>query len=253
MNPITERIAVSVKDLTIAYNKKPVLWDIDLDIPEGVLLAIVGPNGAGNTTLIQSILGILKPAAGTVDIYGQPLSTQRDKIAYVPQRNSVDWDFPTSVLDVVVMGTYGSLSWFKRPGKHEKKRALDALQQVGMQDFANRQINQLSGGQKQRVFLARALVQQASIFFMDEPFVGVDAVTEKSIVDILKTLRKNGKTVIVVHHDLQTLTDYYDWAFLLNVRQIAYGPIETILTDENLRLTYAGRSASVTPPSVQGR
>ncbi len=245
MNPITNKIAVSIKDLTLAFNKRPILWDIDLEIPEGVLLAIVGPNGAGKTTLMKASLGILKPAAGSIEIFGKPLKQQIKKIAYVPQRNSVDWDFPTNVLDVVTMGTYGNLGWFKRPGKIEYDAAMSALKKVNMQNFATRQISQLSGGQQQRVFLARALVQNADIFFMDEPFVGVDAVTEKAIIELLKTLRKNGKTVVVVHHDLQTLNDYYDWAFLLNVRQIAYGPVQDVLTPENLKLTYGARSEKI--------
>ncbi len=244
MTPTTA--AISIKDLTVAFEKKPVLWDIDLDIPKGTLTAIVGPNGAGKTTLLKASLGILKPTAGRVDIFGQPLKRQRSQIAYVPQRNSVDWDFPTNVLDVVLMGTYGDLGWIKRPGKKEKKLAMDALEQVGMQSLSHRQINQLSGGQQQRVFLARALVQDAAIYVMDEPFVGVDAVTEKAIITLLKKLRNLKKTVIVVHHDLQTIKEYYDWIFLLNVRQIAFGPVETTFTEENLRLTYGGRHSFIT-------
>lgn len=237
--------ALSIKDLTVAFNKKPVLWDIDLDIPTGALTAIVGPNGAGKTTLLKAALGILKPTAGRVDIFGKSVKANRSKIAYVPQRNSVDWDFPTSVMDVVLMGTYGDLGWIKRPGKKEIKRAEIALEKVGMQAFANRQISQLSGGQQQRVFLARALVQDAAIYIMDEPFVGVDAVTEKAIIDLLKTLSHEQKTVIVVHHDLQTIREYYEWVFLLNVRQIAFGRVETTFTNENLRLTYGGRHSFI--------
>lgn len=238
-------IAVSVKDLTMAYREKPVLWDIDMEVPRGVLMAIVGPNGAGKTTLIKAILGLLKPAAGKVEIFGKPFASQRFYVGYVPQRGSVDWDFPTNALDVVTMGRYAHLGWFKRPGKMDKELALDALDRVGMADFADRQISQLSGGQQQRVFLARALVQDAMIYFMDEPFVGVDAVTEKAIVSILKTLRDQGKTVIVVHHDLQTLSEYFDWAFLMNVRQIALGPVPEVITQENLKAAYGGRSAFV--------
>jgi manganese/zinc/iron transport system ATP- binding protein len=238
--------AVLVQDLTVAYKEKPVLWDIDLKIPKGVLLAIVGPNGAGKTTLLRSIMGLLKPAAGSVRIFGQSIKQQKHNIGYMPQRGNVDWDFPTNALDVVMMGRYGRLGWFKRPGKHEKTLALEALDRVGMADFADRQLNQLSGGQQQRVFLARALIQDAEIYFMDEPFVGVDAVTEKTIIQLLKELRNQSKTVVVVHHDLQTLTDYFDWVSLLNVRQIASGPISDVLTDENLKLTYGGRSAFLT-------
>ena len=235
--------AVSVKDLTVAYREKPVLWDIDLEVPQGVLMAIVGPNGAGKTTLIKSILNLIKPAAGKVELLGQPYSDVRKQVGYVPQRGSVDWDFPTHAEDVVLMGRYGHLGWFKRPGKTDRALALDALEKVGMADFAKRQISQLSGGQQQRVFLARALVQNANIYFMDEPFVGVDATTEKAIVAILKELREKGKTVIVVHHDLQTLSEYFDWACLMNVRQIATGPVSEVITEESLKLAYGGRTS----------
>ena len=238
-------IAVSVHDLTVAYKETPVLWDIDIDVPEGVLMAVVGPNGAGKTTLIKSILGMIKPAAGEILIKGKSYPEQRKLVGYVPQRGSVDWDFPTSVLDVVLMGRYGHLGWFNRPGKTDETLALNALEQVGMTAFASRQISQLSGGQQQRVFLARALVQDAEIYFMDEPFVGVDAVTESAIVDLLKTLRDQGKTVIVVHHDLQTLEDYFDWGLLLNVRKIAVGPVKEVMTTENLKLAYGGRTAYI--------
>lgn len=236
-------IAVAVKDLTLAYREKPVLWDIDMDIPQGTLMAIVGPNGAGKTTLIKAVLGLVKPAAGKVEIFGKPYASQRHLVGYVPQRGSVDWDFPTSSLDVVMMGTYGQLGWFKKPSRKERKQSMEALEKVGMGDFADRQISQLSGGQQQRVFLARALVQDAMIYFMDEPFVGVDALTEKAIVSLLKALRQQGKTVVVVHHDLQTIKEYYDWAFLMNVRQIALGPVAEVMTEENLKLAYGGRSA----------
>lgn len=235
--------ALEVRDLTVAYREKPVLWDIDLTVPAGVLMAIVGPNGAGKTTLIKSILSLLKPAAGQVDIFGKPYARQRSLVGYVPQRGSVDWDFPTSVLDVVMMGRYGALGWIKRPGKQDKEMALEALGKVAMQDFASRQISQLSGGQQQRVFLARALVQQADLYFMDEPFQGVDAKTERAIIGILKDLRSAGKTVVVVHHDLQTVPEYFDWVTLLNVRCIASGEVGEVFTEQNLRLAYGGRVA----------
>ncbi|MBE2198883.1 MAG: metal ABC transporter ATP-binding protein [Anaerolinea sp.] len=235
--------AIEVEDLTMAYGNKPVLWDIDLHVPEGVLMAVVGPNGAGKTTLIKTILGLLKPAAGRILIYDKPYAEQRKQVAYVPQRGSVDWDFPTSVLDIVMMGRYGRLGWFKRPGSHDKRLALESLEKVGMTKFAQRQISQLSGGQQQRTFLARALVQDAQVYFMDEPFQGVDATTERAIVHLLKDLRAAGKTVVVVHHDLQTVPEYFDWVTLLNVRRIASGPVAEVFTDENLRLTYGGRVA----------
>lgn len=230
--------AIEINDLTVAYNYKPVLWDIDLVIPEGVLMAVVGPNGAGKSTLIKSILGIVKPLAGSVQVFGKPYDKQREKVAYVPQKGTVDWDFPTTALDVVMMGTYGSLGWIKRPGAKEKKASLEALEQMGMLSFRGRQISQLSGGQQQRIFLARALVQNADIYFMDEPFQGVDATTEKAIVKILKTLSKAGKTVVVVHHDLQTVPEYFDWVTFLNVKKIATGPIKDIFNDDNLTKTY---------------
>lgn len=240
-----EKQAVQVTDLTVAYEEKPVLWDIDLTVPEGILMAIVGPNGAGKTTLIKAILNLIQPAAGQVFIYERPYIEQRQRVAYVPQRGSVDWDFPTSVLDVVLMGRYGALGWFKRPSSRDRELALEALKKVGMLDYAHRQISQLSGGQQQRTFLARALVQNADVYFMDEPFQGVDATTERAIVMLLKSLRAEGKTVIVVHHDLQTVPEYFDWVTLLNVRRIASGPVPDVFTEDNLRKTYGGRIAFV--------
>ncbi|MDE0483467.1 MAG: metal ABC transporter ATP-binding protein [Candidatus Poribacteria bacterium] len=235
--------AIEVTDLTVAYRETPVLWDIDLDVPPGVLLAIVGPNGAGKTTLIKAILGLVRPAAGNVLIYNKPYDAQRRIVGYVPQRGSVDWDFPTNVLDVVMMGRYGALGWIKRPGKQDRELAMQALEKVGMEKYTNRQISQLSGGQQQRVFLARALVQDATVYLMDEPFQGVDATTERAIVTLLQELRENGKTVVVVHHDLQTVTDYFDWVTFLNIRRIASGPVDDTFTPENLRETYGGRIA----------
>lgn len=240
---VDEAPAVNVTDLTVAYEEKPVLWDIDMQVPPGVLMAIVGPNGAGKTTLIKSILGLIEPVAGQVQIYGASYDDQRRLVGYVPQRGSVDWDFPTSVLDVVMMGRYGSLGWFRRPGREEREAAMAALEKVGMAKYAERQISQLSGGQQQRTFLARALVQDALIYFMDEPFQGVDATTERAIVTLLKELRAAGKTVVVVHHDLQTVPEYFDWVMLLNVRNIASGPVGVVFTEDNLRRTYGGRIA----------
>ena len=242
---ITQSItmAIEVTDLTVAYQETPVLWDIDLDVPPGVLLAIVGPNGAGKTTLIKAILGLVRPAAGKVLIYNKPYAAQRRIVGYVPQRGTVDWDFPTNVLDVVMMGRYGSLGWIRRPGDKERDLAMLALQKVGMEDYKTRQISQLSSGQQQRVFLARALIQDATVYLMDEPFQGVDATTERAIVTLLQELRENGKTVVVVHHDLQTVTDYFDWVTLLNIRRIASGPVDETFTSDNLRETYGGRIA----------
>jgi manganese/zinc/iron transport system ATP- binding protein len=235
--------AIAVRDLTVAYHDRPVLWDLDLDVPSGVLMAIVGPNGAGKTTLIKAILDLVRPAAGQVEILGKPYRASRHQVGYVPQRGSVDWDFPTNVLDVVLMGRYGALGWFRRPGARDRQIALEALEKVSMRDFADRQISQLSGGQQQRVFLARALVQDAQVYLMDEPFQGVDATTERAIITLLKELRSEGKTVVCVHHDLQTVPDYFDWVALLNIRKIASGPVDEVYNETNLRLTYGGRVA----------
>jgi manganese/zinc/iron transport system ATP- binding protein len=238
---VREDLAIEVNDLTVAYREQPVLWDVDLTVPAGVLMAVVGPNGAGKTTLIKSVLGLLKPAAGQILIHGRPYRDQRRLVAYVPQRGTVDWDFPTNVLDVVQMGRYGALGWIRRAGRRERDQAFAALEQVDMVDFADRQISQLSGGQQQRVFLARALVQEARVYLMDEPFQGVDAKTERAIVTVLQSLRAAGNTVVVVHHALQTVREYFDWVTLLNVRRIAAGPVGEVFTDENLRITYGGR------------
>ncbi len=236
-------LALHIEDLTVSYQREPVLWDIDLNVPPGVLGAIIGPNGAGKSTLIKTVLGMVRPAAGHMYIFGKPADQQRHLVGYVPQRTSVDWDFPTTALDVVMMGLYGRLGWFKRPGRKERAASLAALDKVGMADYAKRQISQLSGGQQQRVFLARALVQDAQIYLMDEPFAGVDATTERAIVSLLKALRTAGKTVVVVHHDLQTVETYFDWVGLLNVRLVAHGAIEDVFTKENLRETYGGQIA----------
>lgn len=236
---------LAIHDLTVAYQDKPVLWDIDLSIPTGVLAAIVGPNGAGKSTLIKATLGLMPVAAGTVEMFGQPYAKARRMVGYVPQRSSVDWDFPTNALDVVLMGTYGQLGWIKRPSKADREWALHCLDQLAMADFAQRQISQLSGGQQQRVFLARALAQRAQLYLMDEPFVGVDAVTERAIISLLQQLRSEGKTVICVHHDLDSAPEYFDWVALLNVRMIAAGPMKTIWTPENISQTYGGRTQSL--------
>ncbi len=230
--------AIEVSDLTVAYRDQPVLWDVDVTVPTGVLMGVVGPNGAGKTTLIKAILGLVRPAAGRVLVRGRPYASERRAVAYVPQRGTVDWDFPTSVLDVVMMGRYGSLGWIRRPGRREREQALEALDKVGMAALADRQISQLSGGQQQRVFLARALVQDAEVFLMDEPFQGVDATTERAVVELLRELRATRKTVVAVHHDLQTVREYFDWVTLLNVRRVASGPVGEVFTEENLRACY---------------
>lgn len=227
--------------MTVAYQRKPVLWDIELSLPPGKLVGVMGPNGAGKSTLIKASLDLIPRASGRVEIFGKPYHQQRQLVAYVPQRESVDWDFPVSALDVVTMGLYGKLGWFKRVGKKERALALQALETVAMADYAERQIRQLSGGQQQRVFLARALVQDAPLTLMDEPFAGVDAATEKAIVALLESLRQAGKTVVVVHHDLQTMAEYFDYLVMLNMRVVAAGPTCEVFTEENLRKTYGGR------------
>jgi len=232
--------AIQIFDLTVSYKDKPVLWDIDLEVPKGVLMAVVGPNGAGKTTLIKAMLDLVPRAAGRVLIDGRTLAENRHRVSYVPQKGTVDWDFPTDVLDVVEMGRYGALGWFRRPRRNDREAAMRALAMVGMEDFARRHISQLSGGQQQRVFLARALVMNADIYIMDEPFQGVDAVTERTIIELLRKLRSEGKTVLAVHHDLQTAPAYFDMMTLLNIRKIASGPIDIVFTKENLAQTYGG-------------
>ncbi len=234
-------IAVEFHDVTVAYRTKPVLWDIDATIPQGSLCAIVGPNGAGKSTLLKAALGLVPLASGAVSVLGQPIDRVRDQVGYVPQRESVDWDFPISVLEVVMMGAYGRLGWFKRPSSGDRDRAMHCLGQVQLEAFAQRQISQLSGGQQQRVFLARALMQRAQLYFMDEPFAGVDAATEQAVVRVLARLRADGCTVIAVHHDLQTVREHFGHVLLLNMRLIAAGPVSTTMTAAHLQRTYGGR------------
>ncbi len=235
-NPIIE-----VHDLTVTYSQKPVLWGIDLSLPKGSLVGIVGPNGAGKSTLIKAIMELIPLSSGYVKLFGQTLDEVREKISYVPQRESVDWDFPASVYDVVMMGRYGKLGLFKRPRQADREAVAESLRLVGMEAYRNRQISQLSGGQQQRVFLARALAQQAEIYFMDEPFAGVDAATEKAIVELLKRMSQEGKTVVVVHHDLQSVARYFDWLILLNMRLVASGPTTEVFKEELLQEAYGGK------------
>ncbi len=232
---------LSIHDMTVAYHRKPVIWDIDYNAPPGKLIAVIGPNGAGKSTLMRAALGLTPKISGRVHFYGQPYAKQRGRVSYVPQRGSVDWDFPVNALDVVAMGLYRQIGWCRPVRRRHRKEAFDALQRVGMADFAQRQISQLSGGQQQRVFLARALVQNADFYLMDEPFAGVDAATERAIVELLRGLRAEGKTALVVHHDLQTVTEYFDEVVLLNMRLVATGPTEKVFTSENLRKTYGGK------------
>ena len=216
--------AITLQHLTVAYHNKIVLWDVNASIERGTLTAIIGPNGAGKTTLLKSIVGLIQPLAGTVQVFGKPLAIAKKEIAYIPQRALVDWDFPLHVIDLVLMGCYGSLGWFKRPGKKEYAQAEQALESVGMLAHKDCHIGQLSGGQQQRLFIARALMQDPLCYILDEPFNGIDATTEALILNLLSKLRSNGKTIIVVHHDLQTVQSYFDWALLLNTTAIACGP-----------------------------
>lgn len=232
---------LSIHDVTVAYRRKPVLWEIDYDAPPRSLVGIVGPNGAGKSTLLKAVLGLVPPASGSIYAFGKPVEKQRTRIGYVPQRESVDWDFPATALDVVAMGRYGQIGWFRRVTKSHKQAAMERLEQVGMAAFAKRQIGQLSGGQQQRIFLARALAQEADLYLMDEPLAGVDAATERTIIDILRTLRDQGRTCIVVHHDLHTVSEYFDHLMLLNMRIVAAGEMRDVFTEDNLRKTYGGR------------
>ncbi|WP_082735538.1 metal ABC transporter ATP-binding protein [Polycladidibacter stylochi] len=233
-----------VSGLTVAYHNKPVLWNVSYTAPKGQLTAIIGPNGAGKSTFLKAALGLIPRLSGETQVFGQPVKTALNKIAYVPQRSAVDWDFPATALDVVLMGLYGKVGWFRWPGKSHRQKAKKALQAVGMEAFANRQIGQLSGGQQQRVFLARSLAQDAEVYLMDEPFSGVDAATEKAIVEVLRQLVEADKTVLVVHHDLETVNDYYSNILMLNGQYIASGPVETAFTAQNLQKAYGGRLAS---------
>ncbi len=239
--PSSVNIPLSVYDLTVAYHRKPVIWDVGFDIPPGSLVGVVGPNGAGKSTLLKAILNLIPSASGRVQVFGQPYGLNRHRVGYVPQRESVDWDFPISALDVVTMGLYRQIGWCRPVRRRHRQSALEALAKVGIGDLAQRQISQLSGGQQQRTFLARALVQNADLYLMDEPFAAVDAATERTIVDILREMKQAGKTSLVIHHDLHTVPEYFDYVVLLNMRIVAHGPTQVVFTRENLEKTYGGR------------
>lgn len=232
---------LEIHDLTVSYDQSPVLWNVDLSLPAGKLIGILGPNGAGKSTLIKAIMGLVPTTGGYIKIFDRELNDVRSRISYVPQRESVDWNFPASVLDVVMMGTYGKLGLFRRPGKKEKKIAMDCLEKVGMQAFVDRQISELSGGQQQRVFIARALAQEADLYLMDEPFAGVDMATEIAIFQLLQEMTAAGKTVIVVHHDIHSAMNYFDWIIMLNLHLVASGPKSEVVTEDLLRKTYGGK------------
>lgn len=230
--------ALALHHLTVNYDQTPVLWDISLQVPQGVLVGIIGPNGAGKSTLIKAALGLVKPLSGRIEFFGHPLKKVRQRVAYVPQRETVDWDFPINVLDLVLMGRYRKLGLFHRPREADISAAMYYLNLVGMQGYVDRQISQLSGGQQQRVFLARALIQEADLYFMDEPFAGIDLATETMIIQLLQKLKSDGKTVFVVHHDLNTMERYFDWGIMLNMRLIACGEVKQIFNSSTLNSTY---------------
>lgn len=234
-------VPLSVYDLTVAYDRKPVVWDVGFDVPVGSLVGIVGPNGAGKSTLLKAVMDLIPRASGRVQVFGESYRKNRDRVGYVPQRESVDWDFPVDALDVVTMGLYREVGWCLPVRRKHREKAMEALDRVGIADLAYRQISQLSGGQQQRTFLARALVQDADLYLMDEPFAAVDAATERAIVELLNDMKARGKTAVVIHHDLQTVPEYFDHVVLLNMRIVAHGPVGEMFTAENLQKTYGGR------------
>ncbi|MGB3244296.1 MAG: metal ABC transporter ATP-binding protein [Sulfitobacter sp.] len=242
---------LAIRGMTVSYGQKPAVFSVDMTVEPGKMTAIIGPNGAGKSTLLKAALGILTPLAGTTTVFGKPVAQQRHRIAYVPQRASVDWDFPTRVIDVVLMGLYPQLGLLGRVRGAHRAKAQECLARVGMEDFATRQIGQLSGGQQQRVFLARALAQDADLYLLDEPFAGVDAATEKAIIAVLKSLRDAGKTVVAVHHDLSTVPEYFDNVFLINTRRVAEGPVATTFVDLYLQEAYGGRLAGAQMDAIR--
>lgn len=238
MHPAPQEIALQVHQLTVNYDKTPILWDISLEVPCGKIVGVIGPNGAGKTTFIKTALGLVQPISGKIEFFGKPLTEVRRRIAYVPQRESVDWDFPITVRDLVMMGRYGALGLCKWPRKADVAAVDHYLELMGMSAYADRQISQLSGGQQQRTFIARALVQEADIYFMDEPFAGIDIATETVIMNTLHQLKAKGKTVFIVHHDLNTVETYFDWLIMLNMRLVACGSVTEVFNSDTLNMTY---------------
>ena len=240
----TALIACQTRNMSVAYRAEPVLRRVDFNVPAGSVMGIVGPNGAGKSTLIKAMLGLVKPLTGTAEFFGQPLDQVRRRVGYMSQSTSVDWDFPTTVIDLVTMGTYGELGWIRRPGAAERDRARAALAQTGISDLADQQIGELSGGQRQRAFLARTLVQAPDLYFMDEPFQGIDAKSQQAMVGVLQDLTSQGKTIVIVHHHLATVRDYCDHVTLLNGNVIASGPAEEAFTKDNIRKAYEVREGA---------
>ena len=250
MHKPEERIVLKVEQLSVNYDKTPVLWDVHCCIPEGKLVGIIGPNGAGKSTFLKTLLGMVPPLSGHIEFFGKPYKRARHRIAYVPQRSSVDWDFPITAFEVVLMGRYGKLGLLKWPKSADRKAAEAALEMVGMLSFADRQISQLSGGQQQRIFIARALLQDADLYLMDEPFAGVDIATEKAIIALMDKLKAHGKTLLVVHHDLSTVDSYFDWVIMLNTCLIASGPVSEVFHEDTILRTY-GRSSALLDEAVK--
>ncbi len=230
--------SVEVHDMIVSYNRKPVLWDVDISLPKNQIISIIGPNGAGKSTLLKAIMGLLEVDSGYIKIFGKSLNDVRKRVSYVPQRESVDWDFPACVYDIVMMGRYQYMGLFKRPSKKDKEIVEKSLEKLNIASLKNRQISQLSGGQQQRVFLARSLAQEADIYFMDEPFSAIDIATENAIIDLFKEMVKQNKTIIVVHHDIYSVKNYFDWTVMLNMRIIASGPTNEVLIPKNFKDTY---------------
>lgn len=237
--------ALKIHQLSVNYEKTPVLWDISLEIPQGKMAAIIGPNGAGKSTFLKTILGLIRPISGSIAFFGKSFKKAREQVAYVPQKESVDWDFPITVFDLVLMGRYGKLGFFNRPSKKDREDVEQYLHRVGLEAFASRQISQLSGGQQQRAFLARALIQEADIYLMDEPFTGIDIASFKTIIKILQGLQNQGKTLLVVHHDLKMVKEIFDWVVLLNMRLVGSGSVEQVFTQEMIQKTYGDESLLV--------
>jgi manganese/zinc/iron transport system ATP- binding protein len=244
MTSKNEKCVLKVEQLSVNYDKTAVLWDVQCEIPEGKLVGIIGPNGAGKSTFLKALLGMVRPLSGKIEFFGTAYKKVRHRIAYVPQRSSVDWDFPVTAYEVVLMGRYGKLGLFKWPKVADRQAAERALEMVGMLCFADRQISQLSGGQQQRLFIARALLQDADLYLMDEPFAGVDMATEKAIIALMDKLKVEGKTLLVVHHDLSTVDSYFDWVVMLNTCLIASGPVSEVFHTDTLMRTY-GRSSAL--------
>jgi len=241
---------IVVQSLTVNYDRKPVLWDVQLQIPRGSLVGIIGPNGAGKSTLMKAMIGLIPPLSGEVSFFGNSLCRTKQKIAYIAQKSAVDWDFPITVFEVVLMGLYGRLGLCRRAGKKEKQEVMEVLEKIGMKELAHRQISDLSGGQQQRLFVGRSLLQNAEIFFLDEPFVGIDMASEKFLINMFKELAKQGKTFFIVHHDLNTVESYFDWVVMLNMRLIASGPISEQFNGKNLMLTY-GQKGQILEEALQ--